>query len=310
MTTSLLDAARDVRERAYVPYSKFKVGAAIRGASGTVYRGCNVENVAYPEGTCAEAGAIAAMVAAGETQLIEVAVIADSFRPPCRPCGGCRRSWRNSRPPRCRSCWPRPTARRCTRSGDLSPGRFDRGPHGAHMTDPSRHIGDPRRAGPDGPGAALIAQGLANGSVSDAQAGAPCDGGADRKGVGPAGRVALTRAMRDSGHVLQWDLSGPVVDKHSTGGIGDTVSLVLAPLLAARGVFVPMISGRGQPIRVARWTSWRRSPAICATSRRMTSAASCAPSAARSWRPRATWPLRTVACTRSATNRGRWNRSI
>ncbi|MFC0202332.1 cytidine deaminase [Paracoccus rhizosphaerae] len=87
--TSLLDEARAVRERAYVPYSKFKVGAAIRGASGQVYRGCNVENVAYPEGTCAEAGAIAAMVAAGETVLVEVAVIADSPSP-VPPCGGCR----------------------------------------------------------------------------------------------------------------------------------------------------------------------------------------------------------------------------
>ena len=86
---SLMDAAREVREMAYVPYSKFKVGAAIRGASGAVYRGCNVENVAYPEGTCAEAGAIAAMVAAGETELIEVAVIADAPAP-CPPCGGCR----------------------------------------------------------------------------------------------------------------------------------------------------------------------------------------------------------------------------
>ncbi|TRW98458.1 cytidine deaminase [Paracoccus sp. M683] len=86
---SLLDAARDVREAAYAPYSKFKVGAAVRGASGAVYRGCNVENVAYPEGTCAEAGAIAAMVAAGETRLVEVAVIADSPAP-VPPCGGCR----------------------------------------------------------------------------------------------------------------------------------------------------------------------------------------------------------------------------
>ena len=86
---SLLQAAREVRERAYVPYSRFKVGAAIRGASGTIYRGCNVENVAYPEGTCAEAGAIAAMVAAGETRLTEVAVIADSPSP-VPPCGGCR----------------------------------------------------------------------------------------------------------------------------------------------------------------------------------------------------------------------------
>ena len=58
--------------------------------------------------------------------------------------------------------------------------------------------------------------------------------------------VALTLAMRDSGRVLDWsDLPGPVVDKHSTGGIGDKVSLVLAPMLAACGAFVPMLSGRG-----------------------------------------------------------------
>ncbi len=86
---TLLDAARKVRENAYVPYSNFKVGAAVRTASGAVYVGVNVENVAYPEGTCAEAGAIAAMVAAGETELVEVAVIADSPTP-VPPCGGCR----------------------------------------------------------------------------------------------------------------------------------------------------------------------------------------------------------------------------
>lgn len=86
---TLMDAAREVRHAAYVPYSRFKVGAAIRGASGAIYRGCNVENVAYPEGTCAEAGAIAAMVAAGETVIAEVAVIADSPSP-VPPCGGCR----------------------------------------------------------------------------------------------------------------------------------------------------------------------------------------------------------------------------
>ncbi|MCB1360401.1 MAG: cytidine deaminase, partial [Rhodobacteraceae bacterium] len=57
---SLLDQARTVRERAWVPYSRFKVGAAILAESGAVYVGCNVENVAYPQGTCAEAGAIAA----------------------------------------------------------------------------------------------------------------------------------------------------------------------------------------------------------------------------------------------------------
>ena len=86
---SLLNAATKVREHAYAPYSRFKVGAAIRGASGAIYVGCNVENVAYPEGTCAEAGAIAAMVAAGETRIAEVCVIADSPGP-VPPCGGCR----------------------------------------------------------------------------------------------------------------------------------------------------------------------------------------------------------------------------
>jgi cytidine deaminase len=86
---SLRDQALQVRENAWAPYSKFKVGAAVRGASGTVYLGCNVENVAYPEGTCAEAGAIAAMVAAGETRLAEVYVVADS-PVPVSPCGGCR----------------------------------------------------------------------------------------------------------------------------------------------------------------------------------------------------------------------------
>ncbi|MEL0435795.1 cytidine deaminase [Phycobacter sp. K97] len=86
---SLKDAATAVRENAHAPYSNFKVGAAIRAASGTVYVGCNVENAAYPEGTCAEAGAIAAMVAAGEKELTEVYVIADC-PDPVPPCGGCR----------------------------------------------------------------------------------------------------------------------------------------------------------------------------------------------------------------------------
>ncbi|NNE51663.1 MAG: cytidine deaminase [Sulfitobacter sp.] len=85
----LRKAAVEVRERAYAPYSKFKVGAAVRGASGAVYVGCNVENAAYPEGTCAEAGAVAAMVAAGETRIAEAYVVAEGAKP-VSPCGGCR----------------------------------------------------------------------------------------------------------------------------------------------------------------------------------------------------------------------------
>jgi thymidine phosphorylase len=91
---------------------------------------------------------------------------------------------------------------------------------------------------------AWFAQGLADYTVSDAQAGAfamaIC-----LNSMGDVGRVALTIGMRDSGSVLSWDLDGPVLDKHSTGGVGDCVSLLLAPALAACGAYVPMISGRG-----------------------------------------------------------------
>ena len=97
---------------------------------------------------------------------------------------------------------------------------------------------------PSGAAMAWFAQGLADHTVSDAQAAAfamaVC-----LQGLPFDSRVDLTRAMRDSGPVLHWDLDGPVLDKHSTGGVGDCVSLVLAPLLASAGVFVPMISGRG-----------------------------------------------------------------
>jgi len=81
--------ALKVRKNAHAPYSNFQVGAAIRAASGAIYGGCNVENVAYPQGTCAEAGAIAAMVAAGESEIVAVYVVAGSPMP-VTPCGGCR----------------------------------------------------------------------------------------------------------------------------------------------------------------------------------------------------------------------------
>ncbi len=89
-----------------------------------------------------------------------------------------------------------------------------------------------------------FARGLASGEVTDAQAGAFAMA-ACLNGLSSDERVALTLAMRDSGQVMAWDLPGPVVDKHSTGGIGDAVSLLLAPALAALGAYVPMVSGRG-----------------------------------------------------------------
>ena len=81
--------ARKVRELAYAPYSGFKVGAALRSPDGRVFVGCNVENAAYPEGVCAEAGAISAMVANGAREIAEITVVADSPAP-VPPCGGCR----------------------------------------------------------------------------------------------------------------------------------------------------------------------------------------------------------------------------
>jgi len=89
-----------------------------------------------------------------------------------------------------------------------------------------------------------FARGLADGTVTDAQAGAFAMA-VLLNGMSRDERVALTRAMRDSGQVQKWDLPGPVLDKHSTGGVGDNVSLMLAPALAVCGAYVPMISGRG-----------------------------------------------------------------
>ena len=91
--TDLMEAARTVRENAYAPYSGFKVGAAVRSPSGAIYTGCNVENAAYPQGQCAEAGAIANMIASGDTAIIEIAVIGNGNQP-CPPCGGCRQRLR------------------------------------------------------------------------------------------------------------------------------------------------------------------------------------------------------------------------
>lgn len=89
---ALFAAAMAVRRNAYAPYSRFPVGAAVRGESGRVHAGCNVENAAYSEGQCAETGAIAALVAAGDRRLLEVLIIggASGDGTVCTPCGGCR----------------------------------------------------------------------------------------------------------------------------------------------------------------------------------------------------------------------------
>lgn len=85
----MMALARDAMGRAYAPYSKFAVGAVLRGGNGKLYAGCNVENAAYPLGVCAETAAIAAMVADGERRIAEVLVMGAS-ETLVTPCGGCR----------------------------------------------------------------------------------------------------------------------------------------------------------------------------------------------------------------------------
>ncbi|MBO6891611.1 MAG: cytidine deaminase [Roseibium sp.] len=132
MTTSVPDlraAAASVRENAYAPYSNFKVGAAMRAKSGKIYVGANVENVSYPVGTCAEEAALAAMIAAGETEVVEAYVIADCAEP-IPPCGACRQRLKEFGKDDV-TVWLGTTdgAEEATTIGDLLPGAFDT----AHM---------------------------------------------------------------------------------------------------------------------------------------------------------------------------------
>ena len=133
------------------------------------------------------------------------------------------------------------------------------------------------------------------------------------RGMSAAERVALTGAMTRSGDVLDWSdagLSGPVLDKHSTGGVGDKVSLLLAPILAACGAFVPMISGRGLGHTGGTLDKLEAIPGYDVTPDDRAPARGREPaSAARSSaRPRAS-RRPTAGCTRSATPPARSSRS-
>lgn len=96
----LLSLAREAAARAYCPYSHFAVGAAIESTDGKFYSGCNVENISYPVGTCAEAGAIAAMICGGDTEISEILIYADS-KELITPCGACRQRIKEFASPEC-----------------------------------------------------------------------------------------------------------------------------------------------------------------------------------------------------------------
>ena len=86
---TMLELARRALANAHAPYSRFKIGACVRAASGRLYAGCNVENASYPVTQCAEATAIGAMVAAGDRQIVEAVIVTEGAEP-CPPCGRCR----------------------------------------------------------------------------------------------------------------------------------------------------------------------------------------------------------------------------
>jgi len=124
---ALIAAALAVRSHAYAPYSRFPVGAAIRGEDGRIYLGVNVENAAYPEGICAEAAALAAMVAGGARRIRALAVVAAGAEP-CPPCGGCRQRLAEFAAPatELHLCTDH-GKRRVVRLGDLFPDAFASG---------------------------------------------------------------------------------------------------------------------------------------------------------------------------------------
>ena len=124
MDQRLFAAASAAMERAYAPYSKFQVGAAILAGNGQIYSGCNVENAAYPVGTCAEAGAISAMVRDGAQQIREIVVIGRGEHM-CTPCGGCRQRIREFAAPdtKVHVCGPEGLRRTFTRD-ELLPASF------------------------------------------------------------------------------------------------------------------------------------------------------------------------------------------
>ncbi|MGM9490672.1 cytidine deaminase [Ideonella sp. YS5] len=91
--SALLEAARQAREKAYAPYSRYLVGAALLDDQGRIHAGCNVENAAYPEGVCAEAGAISHMVLNGGRRIVAAVVVGEGAEA-ITPCGGCRQKLR------------------------------------------------------------------------------------------------------------------------------------------------------------------------------------------------------------------------
>jgi thymidine phosphorylase len=236
-------AAWEALERAHSPYSGFPVGAAVSTVEGEIAVGCNVENASLGLGLCAERVALFGALARGWHPDGSIVIAARTVEP-TPPCGACREVLRALAPDIRIVSVARAGARAIWTLDELLPGATPAAaPDGL---DPRRLIARKRDGGElESDEIRSLVRGLVDGKVEEHQMSAFMMA-TYLRGMSEREIRALTRAMADSGGRLDLrDLPGPRIDKHSTGGVGDKLSLVLAPLALAAGLRVPMISGRG-----------------------------------------------------------------
>jgi pyrimidine-nucleoside phosphorylase/thymidine phosphorylase len=236
-------AARAALARAHAPYSGFPVGAALATVEGPIVPGCNVENASLGLGLCAERVALFGALARGWHPGSRMVIVTQAAEP-TPPCGACRQALRELAPGiqivslgrnGSRAAWPIERLLPVVASGS-APDDLDPRPLIARKRDGGELSTAEIRS---------LVRGLVDGQVEEHQMSAFMMA-TYLKGMSARETRDLTEAMADSGGRLELaDLPGPRIDKHSTGGVGDKLSLPLLPLALAAGLRVPMISGRG-----------------------------------------------------------------
>ena len=231
-------------ERAHAPYSGFPVGAALATVEGPIVPGCNIENASLGLGLCAERVALFATLARGWHPRDRIVIVTRAAEP-TPPCGACRQLLR--------TLAPGIRVVSIGRAGSRMEWTLDRllpaGPAPAPIPedfDPRLLIARTRDGGElDATEIRALIRGLVDGRVEEHQMSAFMMA-TYLRGMSARETRDLTAAMAGSGgHLEVADLPGPRIDKHSTGGVGDKLSLPLLPLALAAGLRVPMISGRG-----------------------------------------------------------------
>ena len=242
---ALRQAARAASERAYVPYSHYPVGVAALTDTGNIVTGANVENASYGLTLCAECALVSKLhTDALGTRLIAFACV-DGAGAPLAPCGRCRQLLFEHGGPELAARW----ARRPRHHGRDAPVGVWSRQFGEVMSEPfdAVQVIVTKRDGHVIPDAQIdwVVDAYTRGVVADEQMSSLAMAILQR-GMTRGEIARWTRAMIATG--VRFDFSGlgkPTADKHSTGGVGDKITLPLAPLVASFGVAVPQLSGRG-----------------------------------------------------------------